>query len=446
VANLYWEIEKRKIMKVLLYVPSGGRSLPMPSYGISVVAGALANHATVTVVDRSIDPESIDEGYEVSLTQSSDAESDAEEALKQDYELIGVQVHTGNLFLASVFLHTLRQGLSNAKLVVGGPSANIAFKLFSKARLADTFVFGDGVDAITAILLNKPKPINILSAGVITPNGHAIHLPPRGDWSTPNFHKIYGKKFELLPYLTTIGCVFNCSFCTSRRDLVGFERPTELLLDLEDFLDSQNPRMIRFNDSTFNGHLPTFRRALHTLIAAEKSPKWGAYIALASLRVIDIPLMAESGCAYVYIGIESNISEVRKNQQKIFSDATASKMIKELQRHGIMVLVSFIVDLPGSEGGSLSAIEDYMDALAPDAIHFFPYENRPDLSELVSMSEYWKALLGRTTHRTLAPQTNQSFLRWSETLRKVSHLKAKFENSGKFISESKLVRSLMLGS
>ena len=431
-------------MRLLLYIPPGGRSLPMPSYGLSILASELASHCAITILDRSIDQNSEHEGYEVSLETEATTSVDVKLAVNEAFDFIGLQVHTGNLLQAATFLSMLRTESRRSTIIIGGPSANIVFEYFSALDLADYFVFGDGTGALASLLAGTPPPANVLRRSARPLSNRAIQIPPTGKWRTPDFSALYQRRFDLLPYLTSVGCPFNCGFCTSRRDLVGFEYPHNLHKQLAKFIRRNQPKIIRFNDSTFNGHLPTFRLVLEVLSASEIKTKWGAYIALASLKLADIKPMAESGCAYVYIGIESNISQARAGQNKQFSDKDAIEKITELRRCGILVLVSIIVDLPGSERQSASQISDYVNELTPDATHFFPYEHRPDLTELVSTAAYWRSLLGRTTHRALSPQSSNPYAQWISTLQKVSALKQEFRISGRFISETALVRSLLI--
>lgn len=369
---------------------------------------------------------------------------DAATASAADYDLIGIQVHTGNLLQAGAFLAELRTQKSRATLVVGGPSANITYKYFSQLGLADYFVLGDGIHAFNSILKGAPTGANVIATtkpSLIA----ATHEIPNGKWQTPNFRQIYKRSFQLLPFLSTTGCPFNCSFCTSRRDLVGFDFSQNLIDGLSNFIELNSPKVIRFNDSTFNGHLPTFRKALNILTSSSNQPKWGAYIALSSLKHADIQNMAESGCAYVYIGIESSAYEVRRNANKVFRDHEARAKLGALRQAGIRVLTSFIVDLPGSEQQSTDEMAEYVRGLNPDAVHFFPYEDRPNLVETVPAEQYWRALLGRTTHRALAPQSKISFDSWRRTLARVSILKRHFADAGIFTSETAMVNTLLKG-
>lgn len=432
-------------MNVLLYLAPGGRSLPMPNLGLSVVASGLTEFADVELLDRSIDPASSGEGYDITLDCSDEIVTDASYALDSDFDVIGLQVHTGNLLESAEFLEIIRRQKIRAKVVIGGPSANLVYRTFSGRNLADYFVFGEGASAFRALATSSEIPTNALIASeghlpAFAPYERAKDVPP-----PPNFKMLYGYDFDILPYLSTTGCIFNCSFCTSRRDIVGFQFRHEQDSVLEEYIELHRPRFIRFNDSSFNGHRPTFRRMVKSLISTKRPVQWGAYIALDSLREDEIPRMSASGCAYVYIGLESGDEFVRKNQNKRFEDVKAARLIQKLKYYGIKVLASFIIGLPGETSQSINKTRRLIELLEPDAVHFFPYEDRHSLSELVGQGEYWTALLGRTTHRILSPQNQSGFETWNETLKAVADLKEYFSSQGTFVGESDLVRHLLGG-
>lgn len=413
----------------------------MPSYGLAVVAGSMHGRAEITLIDRSLAVPFGADGYGVELDISHQAISDAHNASRGGFDVVAIQVHTGNLLASATFLEELRESGGNAKVIVGGPSANIVFRLFSKRRLADQFYFGDASTALEHLGTEDRAPTNMLLAGceAIT----APYLKATGQWRTPDFKALYGRAFSVVPFLSTVGCPYNCSFCSSRKDQLGFSLLKNIEDDLGRLIDAHRPKLIRFNDSTLNGHRATFEGILSLLEQYQPRIRWGAYISLSGLRVGDVCRMADAGCAYAYIGIESGVSDIRAGQKKMFSDLHAVRIAKEMRECNIAVLASFIVGLPGEDVESIERTEELLLSIYPAAAHVFAFEERCGLSELPEEHEYWRALLSRTNHRTLAPQHSNPLMSWHQTLESVEQLKASLARNGILDSESALVRLLV---
>lgn len=428
-------------MNVLFYVAAGGRALLMPNYGIATVASPLLDHCAVELADCSNDLETSD-GYG-SLSPSPEyIQRQVSKICAGGYDFACFQIHSGNLLASSLILENLASEPAKPQIVIGGPSANIVYLPYSRRGLADYYFFGDSAETLFDFLVGgNSRPENMLRQefkGTISP-----YRTPRRVWPYPDFARLYpNAEFLMMPILLTTGCAFDCAFCTSRRSLLGFNAIEDPRTLLQDFMAKYRPRLIRFNDSSFNAQRGTFLSALETLAEASHPVKWGAYTSLAAMRESDVQKMERARCAYVYIGLENADHAIRSSQRKGFSLSKAASMIRLLKEAGIAVLLSVIVGLPGENVDSIKRTEAFVLEAAPAAINVFCYEDRPELAPLYGDLVFWRTLLGRTANKRLAPQSHIESMTWNQVVEESLRLRDMFTRAGILYGEHALVTAI----
>ena len=157
---------------------------------------------------------------------------------------------------------------------------------------------------------------------------------------------------------TTRGCPLNCSFCsvTAFNGAHYRQRPIEDVV--QEFRQIREKRVLVVDDNligTKAEHIERAKDLFRQMIRADLGKKW---IAQATLNFADdeelLALASKAGCRGVFIGFETPTPEGLAELGKKFNllkDRDLPGSVKRIQRHGILVVGSFIigldVDTPG---------------------------------------------------------------------------------------------------
>ncbi len=177
---------------------------------------------------------------------------------------------------------------------------------------------------------------------------------------------------HLIPIESGRGCPYGCEFCTVTGffgDSIRFrsnESIVEELLRLKRRArKAKGQVMVFFIDDNFAISIKRTKALLRDIIAANAQLPWLAQISANLLRDEElVDLMAESGCRWVFIGMESidpvNLADVAKSFNKPNEYAP---VLNRLAERGIYAVTSFIFgldnDTPGVADRTLAAIESW---------------------------------------------------------------------------------------
>src|SRR5881227_1551156 len=180
------------------------------------------------------------------------------------------------------------------------------------------------------------------------------------------------QSLHLIPIESGRGCPYGCEFCTVTGffgDSIRFrsnESIVEELLRLKRRArKARGQVMVFFIDDNFAINIKRTKALLRDMIAANAQLPWLAQISANLLRDEElVDLMAESGCHWVFIGMESidpvNLADVNKSFNKPGEYAT---VLNRLAQRGIYAVTSFIFgldnDTPGVADRTLEQIESW---------------------------------------------------------------------------------------
>jgi len=185
----------------------------------------------------------------------------------------------------------------------------------------------------------------------------------------------YGSGWEslhLIPIESGRGCPYGCEFCTVTGffgDSIRFrsnESIVEELLRLKRRArKARGQVMVFFIDDNFAINIKRTKSLLRDIIAANAQLPWIAQISANLLRDEElVDLMAESGCVWVFIGMESldpaNLADVNKSFNK---PAEYAPVLNRLAQRNIYAITSFIFgldnDTPGVADRTLEQIAQW---------------------------------------------------------------------------------------
>jgi radical SAM superfamily enzyme YgiQ (UPF0313 family) len=171
-------------------------------------------------------------------------------------------------------------------------------------------------------------------------------------------HDLLPNKYQFGSVQTTRGCPLNCSFCsvTAFNGRRYRHRPIEdvireLKLIREKYVLIVDDNII----GTRKDHIRRTKELFQAIIQADIRKKW---IGQATVNMADdeelLSLAVKSGCFGVFIGFESpnpeGLVEVHK-QFNVQKDRDLRASVKKIQRHGLLVLGSFIIGLDVDKKG-----------------------------------------------------------------------------------------------
>ena len=171
-------------------------------------------------------------------------------------------------------------------------------------------------------------------------------------------HDLLSKGYAFGAIQTTRGCPLDCSFCsvTAFNGARYRQRPIEDVV--REFQSIREKRVLVVDDNligTSRKHISRAKDLFRALAQAKLRKQW---VAQASINFADdedlLALAAKAGCSGVFIGFESPTSEGLVEIGKKFNLLKSHGFrasVRRIQRHGILVVGSFIIGLDVDEPG-----------------------------------------------------------------------------------------------
>jgi radical SAM superfamily enzyme YgiQ (UPF0313 family) len=174
----------------------------------------------------------------------------------------------------------------------------------------------------------------------------------------PARHDLLGSGYAFGAIQTTRGCPLNCSFCsvTAFNGARYRQRP---IPDVVQELQSIREKRVLVVDDNLIGigpdHIARAKKLFRAMAEANLRKEW---VAQATINFADdeelLTLAAKAGCRGVFIGFESPTPEGLVEIGKKFNmlkDRDFRASVQRVQRHGILVVGSFIIGLDVDEPG-----------------------------------------------------------------------------------------------
>nr|HOP41564.1 radical SAM protein [Geobacteraceae bacterium] len=307
------------------------RYFQLPSLSLKQVAAATPYHWNITLAD------------EVHDTVPFDGE----------FTLVGITAMTHQAMRAYEIADTFRE--RGVPVVLGGIHPTV---LTDEAlNHADAVVIGEAEPVwetlLDDLLNSRLKPV--YRAPI--PTGERLTVP----WKRREI-------FAGRRYLTTQtlqasrGCPYNCPFCIVTNyfgNSFRYRDPD----DIEAELDTFDNKLTVFLDDNILGDPNRAKPILERLKG--RGLRWGGQ---ANLRFAEDPelvrLVADSGCAGIFVGIES-VTGVHANHPKTANGSTQADLIKRIRDAGIVVEASIIFGFDDHDESIFEKTIRYLEDAAP---------------------------------------------------------------------------------
>ncbi|MDD8025167.1 MAG: radical SAM protein [Acidobacteriota bacterium] len=159
------------------------------------------------------------------------------------------------------------------------------------------------------------------------------------------------RRFPFTVVVTSLGCPYNCGFCTA--GAFGYKvRTVDNVLEELRALAGLGVREILFQDPTFTINTRRVIEICRGMIEAGLDLTWSCNADLHALDEDKMAWMKKAGCHTVSVGIESGDNEMLKKYSKMITVEEVRAKVARLNDHKIKVLGYFILGLPGETRAS----------------------------------------------------------------------------------------------
>jgi radical SAM superfamily enzyme YgiQ (UPF0313 family) len=265
-----------------------------------------------------------------------------------------------------------------------------------ECRYIDIIVRGEGEEATRELIENieKGAPLSEVKGITFRERNEIIDTEPRSfiknideipfpsrDLLPMHLYKFNGVKYATM--LTSRGCPFKCSFCSSSRLFGGIWRgrsPENVLEEMKIIHEEYSVRNIEFIDDTFTLNQERAEKICDGIIKQGWDVSWGASSRADTLSRRLAEKMKKAGCWIIYLGIESGSQKILDAIGKRITLEQVKKAVKILKDAGIQILGSFIIGFLQDTKETIKETIKFAKSLSLDYAQFSiltPYPGTP---------------------------------------------------------------------
>jgi len=317
-----------------------------PPLGLAYIASMLRQNHEVKIIDSSI------LNYII---------GDVERELRSfNPDVVGVTSVTPSIYEAYKVAETAKKVREDCTVILGGPHATfMPRQTMEECEYIDIIVRGEGEETTRELIENIEKgvPLNKVMEITFRKENGIIDTEPRPfikniddipfpsrDLLPMHLYKFNGVKYTTM--LTSRGCPFGCSFCSSSRLFGGYWRgrsPENVLEEIKTVYGEYGIRNIEFMDDTFTLDQKRAEKICDGIIEQGWDISWGASSRVDTLSKELAEKMKKAGCWIIFLGIESGSQKILDTIGKRITLEQAKKAVEILKDAGIQVLGSFII-------------------------------------------------------------------------------------------------------
>ncbi len=306
----------------------------------------------------------VEHGHEVDILDLNLTGGKEEIDFKR-YNVVGVSLDTSR-YNRAVEIAKTAMARGNI-VVVGGPHATFTADEILNGELSHYIVRGEG-EAIFARLLDRlegggdPKDVNgisfvregkIIKTPDSPPQGDLgkIPFPARDILSMEKYKKLELGGRYITSLITSRGCPYNCDFCSSSKfsgTLWRKREAVDVVDEVESIVKDYGFGAVCFMDDCFTISPGRVIEICDEIMRREIDVYWWCFsrgdIILKNEEMVK--KMAESGCRYVFMGIESISDEILEGSNKNVKFRDSARAVELLKEYDIETMGSFIIGWP----------------------------------------------------------------------------------------------------
>ncbi len=289
-------------------------------------------------------------------------------------------------------------------VVWGGPITSLTPEIVLKSGVVDFVVMGEGeitfLELINAI--SEKHSMRDIDGLAYLENGEIVINKDRAfadlaDLPVIDFSFVDPKKYfvenvgckRMLHIYASKGCVCQCTYCYNPyiSKCVWRPRPPEYYLsEIKYLVENCGMDGVCFADDLLSPNNKYLKDFCNNIIKSGVKFIWGGEFRADMCTKENLQLMYDSGCRWIYFGIESGSEERQKKIKKGLNLTKAKQTIEYCREIGIVSSTSFIISFPDETQEELIETIRYMQSLKSDII-------LPSFYGPIPKSEMYESLL-----------------------------------------------------
>ncbi len=278
-------------------------------------------------------------------------------------DIIGVAAPSFKCFSDAIQISKLMKK-KNLPVVWGGPITSLTPEIVLKSGVVDYVVMGEGEITFLALItaIDEKTALRNIDGLAFIENGEIIINKDRefanlADLPIIDFSFVDPKKYfvsnfgceRMLHIYSSKGCVSKCTYCYNPyfSKCVWRPRPTDYYLSEIKYLsESCGMDGVCFADDLLSPNNEYLFAFCNKIIESGIKFIWGCEFRADMCTKENLQLMYDSGCRWIYFGIESGSEDRQELIKKRLNLAKAKETIKYCNEIGIVSTTSFIIDFP----------------------------------------------------------------------------------------------------
>lgn len=314
------------------------------------------------------------EGHQVTLLDLN-VSSELAAADLAPFDLVGISSDTCRYRHALVLARKAKE--AGKKVVLGGYHVTFLDEEPLRQGLADFIIRGEGELPLSQLCralegkipLEAVAGLSYMQEGKFCRNPDnplleksldEFPFPARELLPMERYRRLKLNARPITSLITSRGCPHNCSFCASARFSGRRFRqrsPEAVLAEIEVLYHKYNFRALAFLDDSFTLVPERAMEVCEGIIRRGYDLRWWCFGR--TDQILESPalvkLMGQSGCSYVFMGVESAHDEILDAYGKKIKSNSSVEALKVLKREGIETIASFML---GNVGETRSLAKD----------------------------------------------------------------------------------------
>ncbi len=286
---------------------------------------------------------------------------------ESDAGIIGFSLNRDNKLFTFEIINKLKKNCPDKIIIIGGPylsipkirnevvmNPNIDYTFYGESeetlvKFMDWINSGrikEELDTISGLIYKKD--INNNNQNIQCSFIKDINNIPYSKFNKLNLN-YYDK--VIIPILSSRGCIRKCVFCSEHTflNLKNLRIRTAINIFNELYYQYQTIgcKLYQFMDSMINANIKELNLFCDLIIMSRIPIEWGGNIIIRNEMTEKLFIkMYDSGCRWLFMGIESGSPSVLKSMNKHYSLATAKKILEVAHDNGIKTGIFMLIGFP----------------------------------------------------------------------------------------------------
>lgn len=277
-------------------------------------------------------------------------------------EYIGFSIATPIAEIGLKAINMAKKVLPNSITIIGGPHATVE----AENLKSDIVVIGEGEKILLEIIQKNIKKGTFVGERI--ENLDNIPFPAR---DAINMNK-YIEINSAIEVMASRGCPFNCLFCqpTQRRifgNKIRMRSPDNVISEINELIKKYGRGYrIYFEDDTFGWN----KEWLEKFCSMVKPLKieWNCNTRVDMVDEERLRMMKESGCAFIYYGVESGSQRILNFMRKGITVEQIEKAFELTHKIGLFCHAFVIIGTPTETKEDLEATRSLIEKIHPDGL------------------------------------------------------------------------------